>query len=45
MGTGRALIEGRYMFDLLPMKDDDNEAIFTRRGLLIDLGYKVPVLF
>ena len=45
MGTGRALIEGRYIFDLLPMKDDDGENFFTRRGLLIDLGYKVPILF
>ena len=45
MGTGRALIEGRYIFDLLPMKDDDGEDFFTRRGLLIDLGYKVPILF
>jgi len=45
MGSGRALIEARYLFDLLPMKDDDDNDYFTRRGLLFDLGYKVPLLF
>ena len=45
MGAGRCLVEARYLFDLLPMKDDDGNDIFTRRGLLLDFGYKVPLLF
>ena len=45
MGAGRCLVEARYLFDLLPMKDGDGNDIFTRRGLLLDFGYKVPLLF
>lgn len=44
-GIGRCIIGARYITDFIPVKDDDDNAIFTRRGLLLDLGYKVPLSF
>ena len=45
---GRIVFGARYMLDFMPIKYDAdgeiNEA-FTRRGLEIDIGYKIPLTF
>lgn len=50
LGLGRCLIFVRYMLDFLPTEiegaaGEDDAKIFTRRGLLLDLGYKLPLSF
>ncbi|MBR6295240.1 MAG: PorT family protein [Treponema sp.] len=51
LGMGRILFGGRYMLDFLPMKSAETTASdkrwfeFTRRALLIDIGYKLPLSF
>ena len=52
MGMGRIVFGGRYMLDFLDnfVDDPDNvagksEFNFTRRSLLIDVGYKLPLSF
>ena len=49
---GRIVFGGRYMLDFLDnfVDDPDNfsgksEFKFTRRSLLIDIGYKLPLSF
>lgn len=57
MGLGRLLIGARYMLDFTPVsvrtyttdsngnKQAVDTAQFTRRGLLLDVGFKVPLSF
>ncbi|MEE3312633.1 MAG: porin family protein [Treponema sp.] len=52
LGMGRIVFGGRYMLDFLDnfVDDPDNfsgksEFKFTRRALLIDIGYKLPLSF
>lgn len=51
LGMGRIVFGGRYMLDFLPTQDKkedtsgNNYVNFTRRALLIDIGYKLPLSF
>lgn len=48
LGLGRCLFSIRYMLDFMPLEvelGNEDYEVFTRRALLIDLGYKVPLAF
>ena len=44
LGLGRIVFGARYMLDFMPIEVEGTK-IFTRRGLEIDIGYKVPLTF
>lgn len=51
LGMGRLVFGGRYLLDFLPIHNDKSSVTdidyfnFTRRSLLIDIGYKLPLSF
>ena len=48
LGLGRIVFGARYMLDFMPVEVEfmgTKQEIFTRRGLEIDIGYKVPLTF
>lgn len=48
LGLGRIVFGARYMLDFMPVEVDitgTKQEVFTRRGLEIDIGYKVPLTF
>lgn len=48
LGLGRIVFGARYMLDFMPVEVDNTgtkQEVFTRRGLEIDIGYKVPLTF
>ncbi len=44
LGLGRLVFGARYMLDFMKLEIEDVETL-TRRGLEIDIGYKVPLTF
>lgn len=48
LGLGRIVFGANYMLDFMPIEYEvlgGTEKGFTRRGLIIDIGYKVPLTF
>ncbi|MBO4318956.1 MAG: PorT family protein [Treponema sp.] len=48
LGLGRIVFGARYMLDFMPIETKVGSTThkdFTRRGLIIDIGYKVPLTF
>ena len=48
LGLGRIVFGARYMLDFMPIEVEfggTTSKAFTRRGLEIDIGYKVPLTF
>ena len=48
LGLGRLVFGARYMLDFMPLEANisgTKDKLFTRRGLEIDIGYKVPLTF
>ena len=48
LGLGRLVFGARYMLDFMPLEANisgTRDELFTRRGLEIDIGYKVPLTF
>ncbi|MBP5359827.1 MAG: PorT family protein [Treponema sp.] len=45
LGMGRIVFGANYMLDFMPLKLEYFDEVFTRRGLQIDIGYKVPLSF